>query len=127
MYTIDIYISMVKFDTFSTVHIRERLMKQVNSFCLAWNKVRKELPSLSKLLHNTACMRLNITESIFLQGTLSLDLKFASVEMTENRPLAYFIPMKEGNGVCSIAVSTYLAKLQNDFIEISWKKLTKSE
>ena len=104
-------------------------MKQVNSFCLAWNKVRKELPTLSKLLHNTASMCLNITESIslYLQATLSLDLKFASVEMTEYQPLAYFIPMKEGNGVCSIAVSTYLAKLQNDFIEISWKKLTKSE
>ena len=58
---------------------------------------------------------------------VTIDPKYASVEMTPAQPLAYFIPMEEGNGICSIALATYLAKLQNDFIDTSWGKLAKSE
>ena len=57
---------------------------------------------------------------------VGLDRKYAAVEMTLSQPLAHFIPMIEGN-VCSIALATYLAKLQNDCIERSWRKLAKSE
>ena len=56
-----------------------------------------------------------------------LDRKYASEEITPYQPLAYFIPLNEGSGVCSVALATYLAKLQNDFIKTSWKKLAKSE
>ena len=56
-----------------------------------------------------------------------LDHKYASVEMTPSQQLSYFIPLNEGSGVCSVALANYLGKLQNDFIEVSWKKLARSE
>ena len=43
--------------------------------------------------------------------------------MTIKQPLGFFIPMTHGQGVCSIALATYLARLQNDFIDLSWEKL----
>ena len=49
--------------------------------------------------------------------------EYTTVEMTPQQSLEYFLPMKEGKGVCSVALATYLAKLQNDFIESSWGKL----
>ena len=56
-----------------------------------------------------------------------LDKKYASEEITPYQPWAYFIPLNEGSEFCSVSLPPYLAKLQNDFIETSWKKLAKSE
>ena len=46
-----------------------------------------------------------------------------SVEMNLKQPLKFFIPMSQGKGLCSLALASYLAKLQNDFIDFSWEKL----
>ena len=59
--------------------------------------------------------------------------EYVSIEMTMKQPLAFFLPMKvhgqkacsmkQVEGVCSIALVTYLARLQNNFIDLSWEKL----
>ena len=43
--------------------------------------------------------------------------------MSLNQPLAFFVPIKKGEGVCSIALACSLARLQNDFIDLAWAKL----
>ena len=43
--------------------------------------------------------------------------------MTIKQRLGFFLPMKQGEGACSIALANYLARLQNDFIDLSWEKL----
>ena len=49
--------------------------------------------------------------------------EYLAMEMSVKQPLGYFIPMKRGEGICSIALAICLAKLQNDFISLSWEKL----
>lgn len=46
------------------------------------------------------------------------------MEMSCKQPLEFFIPMKQGRGICSLALTSYLAKLQNDFINLSWEMLS---
>ena len=45
------------------------------------------------------------------------------MEICPKKPLEFFIPMRQGKGLCSLALASYLAKLQNDFIDFSWEKL----
>ena len=53
----------------------------------------------------------------------SFERKNASIVMSERTPLTYFLPMKTPEGMCGIALASVLGRLQNDFIEQSWKKL----
>ena len=53
----------------------------------------------------------------------SFERKNASIVMSEQTPLAYFLPMKTPEGMCGIALANALGRLQNDFIEQSWNKL----
>ena len=49
--------------------------------------------------------------------------EYISMEISPKQPLEFFIPMRQGKGLCSLALAIYLAKLQNDFIDFSWEKL----
>ena len=49
--------------------------------------------------------------------------QYLEIQMTIKQPLGFFIPTKQGEGACSIALASYLARLQNDFIDLSWEKL----
>ncbi len=82
---------------------------------------------LNKVCNDYHSIQLPFLHMSCILAIVYLDKKYAAVEMTLAQPLAYFIPMREGNGICSIALATYLAKLQNDCIEKSWRKLAKSE
>lgn len=55
--------------------------------------------------------------------TVAVPRECISVEMSTKQPLEFFIPMRQGKGLCSLALASYLAKLQNDFIDFSWEKL----
>jgi hypothetical protein len=84
------------------VHQKKRVLQWVEKFCLAWNKVKTDLPTLM---------------------CVTVPNEYINVTMSLEQPLEFFLPMKEGKGVCSVALLSYLARLQNDFIDLAWEKL----
>ena len=55
--------------------------------------------------------------------TVTIPNEYIITEMSPRQSLKFFIPMNQEKGLCSLALASYLAKLQNDFIDFSWEKL----
>ena len=56
-------------------------------------------------------------------ATLPVPAHYGEIVLTEDHPVGFFVPAEKGLGLCSTALSIYLARLQNDFIESSWSRL----
>ena len=104
------------FCVLNVAHKQQKLLKQADNFCAAWNIVRKELPSLSKFASIIYIYLSNIVSVTVPDSCISM-------EMSPKQPLEFFVPMRQGKGLCSLALASYLAKLQNEFIDFSWEKL----
>lgn len=60
--------------------------------------------------------------NLFLLDSLDVPQEFKRQLSSEKAKLDYFIPHKEGAGVCSLQLINFLVKLQNEMIETSWKR-----
>lgn len=100
-------------------HQKRKVLKWAESFCSAWNKVKGiNIKTLRELLCDAS-----IFQWVIYTDGVTVPPEYLTMEMSVKQPLGYFIPMKRGEGVCSIALAICLAKLQNDFISLSWEKL----
>ncbi|XP_066836382.1 E3 ubiquitin-protein ligase RNF213 isoform X3 [Anser cygnoides] len=77
--------------------MRDLLQRRVNVFLSVWNKLRRSLDT---------------------NGEIKLPEGYCNADLTMDSKLEVLLPRRQGLGLCSTALASYLISLHNDFIHL---------